>query len=419
MLGLEPVATALALGLLVGVQRGWAAREGAPGSRFAGVRTFALIGLAGGFAGAFKASEPLLSGVILAAGAALVLLGYWRASRSTASVSGTASLVALLTLSCGYLAGAGDTVIAVTAVGLMVMVLAMRTQLHGWVAALTETEMLAIGRFALIAMVVLPLLPDTPFGPYGAWRARQLWLVVVMVCGLSLVGYLAARRFGATRGGLATAAAGSMVSSTAVTASLAGKIRAGEGDATVHNAGIALGSAVMFMRVMVLTAVLAPDALQALALFAVPGMIVSLAGTGLILRRAPEDRRSAPDPVELRNPFDIGPALLLAALVMALTLVARWVLDHFGNHGLATVLAITGVVDVDSAIITLGNLPHDTLAPRVAGLVLAPPILLNSLLKAGIALGVPRDRSGASGGITILVSAAASAIAAGLILFSA
>ena len=412
---LSGLALALALGLLVGVQRGWAQRKEAAGTRFAGVRTFGLIGLAGGFAGAFHAAEPILAAVVLASGAVLVLLGYWRSTREGASVSGTASLVALLTLASGYLAGSGEGVIAAVASGLMVLVLSMRRQLHGWVASLSESEISAIARFGLIALVILPLLPDTPFGPYDAWRARQLCLVVVMVCGFSLLGYLAAKHFGATRGVLATAAAGSMVSSTAVTAGLAGQLQE-KAEGEVLHAGIALASAVMFVRVMLLCAFLAPFALPSFSLIALPGMVVSLAFAFWHFRqaRAQGDNKGAGDLVRVRNPFDLGPALLLTALVMVTTVIARWVLSLYGNAGLAIVLAATGSVDVDSAIITMGNLAPGTLDARVAGLVLASPVLLNTLFKAGIALSAGWRRGWPSA--ASLLSAAAASGAAALIV---
>jgi uncharacterized membrane protein (DUF4010 family) len=409
---LLPIGLALALGLLVGVQRGWAQRNAIDGRRFAGVRTFGLTGLAGGFAGAFRLGEPVLSAVVLTASAGLILLGYWRSTRDGPNVSGTASMVALLTLAAGYLTGSGEGVVASVAVGLMVLVLAMREQIHGWVQSLDEREVMAIARFALIALVILPLLPAEPMGPFGAWKPRQLWAVVVMVSGFSFAGYLASKHFGATRGVLATAAAGSTVSSTAVTASLAGKLRAGEGDPAINNAGIALASAVMFARVMVLTYALAPMAFLALCRFAVPGLVVSLIASWLILRKAVPGEGAADPSLKLRNPFDLGPALLLTILVMVLSLVARWVLAHYGDAGLATVLAITGMVDVDSAIITIGNLPAGAIAASVAGLVLAPPIVLNTVIKAGMAVTVSGDRKGWPGGMALAASAVAASAGA-------
>ena len=404
---LPAIALALALGLLVGIQRGWALRAEQDGTRFAGIRTFGLLGLAGGIAGALQARAEGLATVLLAATAALVVLGYWRSTQRNPSISGTASLVGLLTLACGFLAGSGSFALASAASGVMVLILAMRAQLHGWVNALDEGEVLAIARFALIALVILPLLPDTPFGPYGAWRPRELWMVVVLVCGFSLAGYVAARRLGVSQATLATAAAGSVVSSTAVTASLAGQLRSGDGDAAVLNAGIALASAVMFARVIVLTGALAGFALPMLALWAAPAMLVSLLGTALILRRRADGVRGSGASAILRNPFAIKPALILMVLVMVLSVAAHWVLERYGDAGLATVLALSGMVDVDSAIITMSHLPRGAIAPQTAALVLMPPILLNTLVKAGTALGMAGWRQAGPGAVVLAASCVA------------
>lgn len=389
---LVSIALALALGLLVGIERGWTQRGQAPGTHFAGIRTYGLLGLAGGLGGGLQAAYPILSGVLLAATAVLVVMGYWRSTRGAAatppSISGTASLVGLLTLACGFVAGAGGHALASAATGVMVLVLAMRHQLHEWVSHLDEREVLAIAHFALISLVVLPLLPDTPMGPLDAWRPRQIWLVVVLVCGFSFLGYIAAHRLGPSRGTLATAAAGSMVSSTAVTASLAGRLKDGSGDAATLNAGIALASAVMFVRVMVLVGALAPFALTALLTWAIPGLAISLTGAWLIGRRRENPAAGSEAALPLRNPFALGPALLLAALVMVLSVAARWVLARYGDAGLATVLALSGMLDVDSAIITMGNLPAGTVDPRLAALILMPPVLLNTLIKAGGAIAL-------------------------------
>lgn len=404
---LGALGTALALGLLVGVQRGWVQRKAAAGTRFAGVRTFGLFGLAGGIAGVVQQIAPPLAFVVLAAAGALVVLGYWRTSAPGGeSVSGTSGLAEVLTMACGYLAGLGALAVATVATGAIVAVLALRPVLHRLVRSFDEREMLAIGRFALIALVVLPLLPNDPLGPLGAWRPRQLWLVVVLVSGFSFAGYLAAKWMGPARGLLAMAASGSLVSSTAVTAAMAGRHRAAEDNADLLNSAIALASAVMFVRVMALTGGLAGFALPTLAMSAVPGMVVSLIAAAWLRRRAGA-LTSASAPVTVRNPFDLKPALLMMAMVMAFTLAARWVLVRYGDRGLAVVLAITGTIDVDSAIITMGSLPGGTLSPRVAGLVLIPPVVLNSLFKAGVAVTVGGWRRAWPGAAALLASVVA------------
>lgn len=398
------IGLALALGLLIGAQRGWASRSGAPGSRFAGVRTYALLGLAGGIAGALQARSEGLALILLAASAALVLLGYWRATKGRASISGTASLTGLITLAAGFLAGSGDYALASALAGTTVLVLAQRSRWHHWLRHIDELEMQAIARFALIALVILPLLPDTPFGPYGAWRPRQLWLVVVLVSGFSFAGYAAVKLLGPARGVLATATAGSMVSSTAVTASLAGKLRDQTSDPKLLNAGVALASATMFLRVALLTAALAPFALAGFAVLALPAMLTSLLACWLILRGPTVPGENGDSAITVRNPFDLKPALLLMVLTMALTLLARWVLDQYGDSGLALVLAVSGSVDVDSAIITMGNLPPGTLTPRIAALVLALPVTLNTLFKTATLLSLAGWRKAWPGASAMLAS---------------
>lgn len=405
------LATALALGLLVGLQRGWVQRRAAAGTRFAGVRTFGLFGLAGGIAGVAQPAAPALAAVVLSSAAALIVLGYWRTSGSGGdSMSGTSGVAEVLTMACGYLAGGGALAVATVATGAIVGVLSVRRVLHQLVRSFDEREMMAIGRFALIALVVLPLLPDTPFGPFDAWRPRNLWLVVVLVSGFSFAGYLAAKWLGPAKGLLAMAATGALVSSTAVTAAVAGRHRAGEDDTDLLNAAVALASAVMFVRVMLLTGALAGFALPTLALAAVPGMAVSLVAALWLRRRAGSGGTGTGTEVGVSNPFALRPALLMMVMVMAFTLAARWVLARYGDRGLAAVLAITGTLDVDSAIITMGSLPRGTIDPRTAGLVLVPPVVLNSLFKAGVLVTAAGWRRTWPGAAVLLASVVATGI---------
>lgn len=410
------LALALALGLLIGLQRGWAQRNEPAGQRFAGVRTYGLFGLAGGIAGWLFADARDLATVILATAAALILLSYYRMTERGGSISGTSSLTGLLTMASGFLAATGQRLEATAIAATIVALLAMRTQLHRLVGRLSEAEIAAIARFALIAFVILPLLPDRAYGPYDAWNPRQLWFVVVLVSGFSLVGYVAARLLGPSRGTIATAAAGSMVSSTAVTAALATRLKNEPESTRMLWSAISAASAVMYLRVMALTGMLAAFALPTLAVVAVPGLLVSLGTTAWYLRRADGVSPTPAAPVTVHNPFSIGPALLLMVLVMVMTLAANWVLDRFGDAGLAVVLAISGSVDVDSAIITLGGLPAGTVAPRIAGLILLAPITLNTLFKAGSCVAIAGWRRGWPGAWPLVLSALASLAALPLLL---
>ncbi|WOF42648.1 DUF4010 domain-containing protein [Sphingopyxis indica] len=413
---LAELALSLGLGLLIGVQRGWTLRHEAAGSRFAGIRTYGLLGLTGGIAGVIEPIDRPVAVLLLGGAALLILFGYARTARTRGSVSGTAGIAALIALACGYLATRGEARIASIAAVTTTLLLTLRPQLHRWVGTLTEAEVGAIARFALIAAVILPLLPDRALGPYDAWNPRQLWLVVVFVSGFSFAGYIAGKRFGATRGTLAMAATGAMVSSTAVTTALATRLRDEAENAPILIAGIAAASVVMQLRVMLLVALIAPRALESLALIVVPALLVSLAATGWALLAARRGDGATAAPVELRNPLNFGPALGLTALVMVMALLVRWLMERVDDTAIAALLALSGIADVDAAIITIGGLPAGVLGARAAGMAIAASVLANTLLKAIIPPALARTRRGWTAALPLVASAIAGTLAAAALL---
>jgi uncharacterized membrane protein (DUF4010 family) len=399
---------ATAAGLLIGLERGWRQRAQDAGTRVAGFRTFGLIGLIGGIAG--LASDPVAAALGLGVAATLAV-GYWKSAREDA-LSATTTIAGVLTFGIGLAALRLSPGIALAAAAGSYIILSARRSMHALLRGLTEAEIEGVARFALVALVILPLLPDAAYGPYDAWNPRRIWMVVVLVTGLSFAGYVAARRFGADRGILIVALTGSLVSSTAVTADLARRLREEPESRRALTAGIALASIVMFVRVQILVLVLIPRALPTLALAMAPATMVAGALAFLAWRR---QRAEPAPPVPLGNPFDFGPALLLAAMVAILSLVARWALERFGGEGLAVVLGLTGLMDVDAAVLTLAGLPQAALDNATAGIVLAVPVLANTAIKGIIAAVIARGRDGIRASLPLFASLAASA--AGLLLY--
>jgi uncharacterized membrane protein (DUF4010 family) len=386
---LRALAAALAVGLLIGLERGWRQRGEADGGRVSGFRTFGLLGLAGGMAGLLPVA---IAAVIAAAAAATLVIGYAAALRREASLSATTTITGILTFALGYAAANGLIVAAFAGAAITLIVLVSRGPLHGLLKGLDEREVESVARFAIVALVILPLLPDANYGPYGAWNPHRIWTVVVVVLGLSFAGYAAVRRFGAERGILVTALTGALVSSTAVTLTYARRLRSGDGPPAALTGGIALASLVMFVRVQIVAAVLAPFASASLALTMTPALITALALAALALRR--EEHEVVPREVKLGNPLDFGPALLLAGLVAVLSVVARWALEQWGSSGIAVLLGITGMLDVDAAVLTLAGLPPGTIDGWTAGVVLSIPILANTVIKGVMALTVAGGRAG-------------------------
>ena len=391
----------LAIGLLIGLERGWQQRSAQPGSRVAGLRTFGLFGLIGGLAG-FAAGMTqgwAVSAVLLLAGCALVIIGY----RRDKSPSATTEAAALVTLGLGWLAGHGLPVPALALAVVTAFLLAQRQRLHGWIEGLSEADFHAVVLFAVIAGALWPVLPDRAMGPMNAWNPRELWLVVVVVCAISFAGYVLGRRLGPERGVLAMAAVGAIYSSTAVTAALAQRIKTEPESRPRLAAGIAIASTVMFLRTGLLVGLLVPFALIGFARVVGPAALVALLLAWLLARRAAvAPAGDAPT----GNPFALLPALGFAVLVALVQLVVQWMQVRFGGSGVAITLALAGAMDVDAAIVALRGLPRGSIAPGLAGTILALPVLLNTLLKLGVVL-VTAGHAGWRAGLSLALAALA------------
>jgi len=207
-------------GAAVGIEREWSGHARGPQARFAGVRTFTLLGGLAGIAGWLWTHEyEVAAAVLLGGAAALIVAAYVAASRR--SVEGTTEVAALVVLAAGLLAGANHLVLASGITAVTNLVLVEKSRLHAMVARLADTEITAGARFAVMAVVILPLLPPGPYGPFGGIRPRELWAFVLLFSGLSFAGYIARRVVGGQQGYAIAGLLGGLISSTSVTFSFA------------------------------------------------------------------------------------------------------------------------------------------------------------------------------------------------------
>ena len=391
--GLEPwaqealrVGSGLAIGALVGLERGFKLRTQKEGRRVAGVRTFSLLGLASGIAGLISATQPITAAIIVLAQLAYLAIAY--APRLKAKGDATSPVAAAATVATAFLAGTGAVGLGIAAGAVIVLILALRSELHQFIDRLDEKDVKALARFAVIALAVLPFLPDENFGPYDAWNASKLWWIVILVTGFSFAGYIANRLFGARHGTIATALIGGAYSSTAVTQSLAQRLGSGEGGGA-EPAGIALASAVMYVRVVLLVAVLATRLTVPFAIVIAPALVVAWLAGWWLFRSAPHQEGPSPP----GNPIALVPALTFLVFLAAAAVAARWAETQFGAEGIAVLLLIMGTLDVDAAIVTAGNLPPEAIGAQLAALALGGTILANMAVKLGITLAYGRRRA--------------------------
>lgn len=377
---------ALCTGLLIGIERGWKLRSEVEGERVAGVRTFTLMGLVAGVAGILgRQGYPLAAGAIIAGCAIVVALGYRHTVDDDRKPDATSAIAAMVTLGLGFLAGTGQPALAVAGASIVTLVLALRSEVHGWIDRLDEADIKALARYAVIAAAIYPFLPDGRFGPYDAWNPRSLWLVVIVVTGFSFAGYVANRLFGARRGTIATAVIGGAYSSTAVTQSFSHRLGAGTGG-SAENAGIALASAVMYLRVIVLVAILASSLLVPFLVVMAPALVAGAVASYVLYARA----EAGTGPAAPGNPIALLPAFAFVAFVATAAVAARWAEGSFGEQGIAVLLLIMGTLDVDAAIVTAGGLEPGTIAPDLAALAIGGTILANMVVKLGVTLAYGR-----------------------------
>ena len=401
--GLEPWAqealgagVGLAIGSLVGLERGFKLRDQKEGTRVAGVRTFALIGLGSGLAGIIAVKQPIAAAAIIIAILGYLAIAY--APRLQAKGDATSPIAAAVTVAAAFLAGLGSVGLALAAGAVLVFILALKDSIHEFVDRLDQKDISALARYGIIALAVLPFLPNEAMGPYEAWNPSKLWWVVILVTGFSFAGYVANRIFGERKGTIATALIGGAYSSTAVTQSLAQRLGTEEGGGA-EPAGIALASAVMYLRVIVLVAILANRILLPFVMVIAPALVVAW-GAGWWLYRKAEASKSVASP---GNPIALLPALGFVAFVAAAAVIARWAQGQFGEQGIAVLLFLMGSMDVDASIVTAGGLPPSAIGADLAAIAIGGTVVANMAVKIGVTLAFAKSK-GKSAALALLAS---------------
>jgi uncharacterized membrane protein (DUF4010 family) len=348
---------ALAIGFVIGLERGWRERDEEEGQRTAGLRTFTLIGLLGGVLGALSSEgdRSLLAAAFAILGAVLGVF-LWREGQKHEDLSATTFVAALVTFALGAFAVLGDTTIAAGAAVATLLLLANKETLHGWLARITWPELRSGLLLAAMTFIALPLLPDRTIDPWQAINPHEIWLMTILIAAVSFAGYAAVKIAGPQRGLVLAATLGGLVASTAVTLSLARLARASAAHVRMLSGAILAAGAVMLLRVLAVVALLNAPLASALAPVLLAGAVASgLIAAVLVGGHARQPAGQSSDLV-MRNPFEIGEVLrfgALLAVVMAAVALAR---QAYGDGGLFGVAAISGLADVDALTLSAARL---------------------------------------------------------------
>jgi len=379
---------ALIIGILVGLQREYAYND--PNRElFAGVRTFALIGLAG-CATAFISdilSSPLpFVAISLMLGIMMTVAYFMEASEGDLGL--TTEVAAVLTFIVGaicyweYLALAAAIAVAMT------VLLSLKLEMRSFVQKLTREDIYATLKFAVISAIVLPVLPNQTYGipPLDVLNPYKIWLMVVFISGISFLGYVLIKIVGAQRGIGLTGLLGGIASSTAVTLSLSQRSQKNPELAKPFSLAIIVAWTVMFVRVVVVVAALNRTLLR---LLWVPMAASTLTGLLYCIYLYRMQRTSGKDDLDFSNPFELGPAIKFGLIYAGVLLVSKAARFYFGNTGIYVSSLIAGLVDVDAIALSMVDLssgPSASVDLAVAARAIVLAALSNTAFKGGFAL---------------------------------
>ena len=397
---------ALAIGLLIGLERGWQLREEAEGERTAGLRTHALAGLLGGAsaATAMVSSYLFLATAFLAFSAAFTLFS-WLEATADRDFSVTGVVAGILTFTLGSYAVLGDPIVAIASAVAMAALLALKEPLHSWLKRLSWLELRAVLVLLAMTFLLLPILPDAPVDPWGTINPAEIWLMAILVAAMSFAGYLAIRMTGDRAGVVLAGIAGGLASSTATTLSLARMAREHTEASTLLASGILLAGVTMMARIAVIIALFNQSLLASTILPLAAASLTLIATSALLLHRS---RGKAADlSILLRNPFDLLTALKLAALIAAVMILAEILSRHAGDAGLLALAAASGIVDVDALTLSMTRQARPEIGLEMAANAILLCAAINTAAKSAVTMVV----GGRAVGLIVAVASALTILA--------
>lgn len=409
---IQPFLVALAIGLLLGFER----ERSHSRKLAAGSRSFALLALSGAIAASFG-EWALVAGLLGIC--ALVALAYFRTSEEDPGT--TTEIAAIVAYLLGALACSRPAVAVALAV-VVGLLLVSKSRIHHFAREIvSEVELADAIKFFVVAFVVLPLLPDRQLGPYGVLNPEKLWLIVVLLTGISWVGYIGVRALGPERGLLVTGLAGGFVSASATTASM-GRLSKTATGWRAPLASALLASVATFAQLLIVIGFVDADVLRRLWLPVVAAAIVLMGVAAFVYRSASRNRQDAPAPGEgaaaasLSRPFALRPALLLAAVLTIALLLARWAAAALGPQAVTMTAFAAGLADAHAGSVTAATLAaRGDISVDSALVAIAAALGSNLLVKVVLAFTLGSRRFGigflAGMGVPAAVFGAAMALA--------
>jgi len=378
---IEKLGITLIIGLMIGLQREmYYHREGRVG--FAGARTFALIALFGYVSAWIQSFIPLSLPVSFLLLGLLVLIAYIYKIIATDFHGTTTEVAALLTYILGIMMYLPLDSYAIFLAVSILFLLEIKSSLAKIEEHITPPDIKAATLFLIMTFVVLPLLPNKMIGPFEIFNPHKTWLMVVLIAGVSFIGYTAIKILGDKRGVYLTGIFGGLVSSTAVTITLSRLYALKQQHTKNFAGGIVIASTIMYLRVLLETALFNPALAKVLAIPYLSASVVGLAFVIYLYKN--ESIHKIEHTAVTNNPLELSEALKLGLLFGVIFGSIGLLQSEFGNSGVYVIAFLSGLTDVDAITLSLSQLAKEKISHEAAiyGIVIATTV--NSLVKLGI-----------------------------------
>ncbi len=375
---------ALAIGMLIGMERGWHERHASQSVHLAGMRTFGLIGLLGAiWAQLSLVMGELLLGFAFVAFSALMIIAHILAVQKDYDYGLTTVVTALITFGLGALMMKGYQALSASIAVVVTALLSLKPALHKWVDRLEQSELQAIVKLLLISVVVLPILPNQGYGPWQALNPYKIWWMIVLISTISFVGYFAMRLAGPKRGIMLTAFFGGFFSSTAVSLDFARKSKQQPEASSLFVSGILMACGTMFPRVLVLLSVIYLPMAYKLATSFIVMALLTYGISFWIWKNLPEEQLAHTS--DHRGAFELRTALWFGLLLTTIMFLSYALKDWMGDSGVYLLAFVSGLSDVDAITLSLSQMAKEDLAIQVATGAILLASITNTLVKAGLA----------------------------------
>lgn len=370
---------ALLLGFIIGIQREM--RHGGNTHDFGGSRTFAIISFIG-FLSAFLGGYSPYFLLVAFLSAALLLISHSIVGYTGDKQRGmTTEFSALSAFLLGALLNFMDSKFVIFCAIVLLIILNIKDKIQELEKYIGKDDLNAAVLFLTMTFVVLPILPEYPIDSLGLFNPYSIWLMVVLIAGISFAGYIAVRVFGSGKGIVLTGFLGGLVSSTAVTLSLSRRAMGNEDASQKLAVGVMLASTVMLARALLLVFLFNQTFASSVVIAFLATFCLSLGISAFYFQKSKTTNEGASSDIEYKNPFDLKEALILGLFFGAIVALVKLSKEYVGDSGIYAVSFLSGITDVDPIVMSLSRVAGSVLAFKVASIGIVIAIVTNSVSK--------------------------------------